>query len=222
VPNETRKSFEDGTTIFERVLPGADRMYPDTDSPPIPLPDEYISTLSENLPQDVIERYRQLRKWNVPESNDTYIFKRNLFPLVQKIVSELEYDPRWLGRFFGQEMKHIEGTVDKGKDFNYDKVFDLLNFMKQNKISSELAPRMLKVLYHYPKMDFESILNTIKFKKYSEEEIVSKIPFLKDKFAGVSRNPNPVKMKDWVMGQLLPVAMGNISLSHLAEIIKNS
>ncbi|NLA24306.1 MAG: Glu-tRNA(Gln) amidotransferase subunit GatE, partial [Bacteroidales bacterium] len=32
VPPETRKSFEDGTTAFERVLPGADRMYPDTDS----------------------------------------------------------------------------------------------------------------------------------------------------------------------------------------------
>jgi glutamyl-tRNA(Gln) amidotransferase subunit E len=28
VPNETRKSFPDGTTIFERVLPGPDRMYP--------------------------------------------------------------------------------------------------------------------------------------------------------------------------------------------------
>ncbi|HDQ15982.1 MAG TPA: Glu-tRNA(Gln) amidotransferase subunit GatE, partial [Bacteroidetes bacterium] len=36
VPEETRKSFEDGTTIFERVLPGANRMYPDTDSAPIP------------------------------------------------------------------------------------------------------------------------------------------------------------------------------------------
>jgi glutamyl-tRNA(Gln) amidotransferase subunit E len=35
VPNETRKSLENGTTMFERVLPGADRMYPDTDSAPI-------------------------------------------------------------------------------------------------------------------------------------------------------------------------------------------
>jgi Glu-tRNA(Gln) amidotransferase subunit E-like FAD-binding protein len=26
IPPETRKSFEDGTTIFERVLPGADPM----------------------------------------------------------------------------------------------------------------------------------------------------------------------------------------------------
>jgi len=49
IPNETRKSFEDGTTIFERVLPGADRMYPDTDSPPIPLEDNYIKEIGKNL-----------------------------------------------------------------------------------------------------------------------------------------------------------------------------
>ncbi|MFO8054843.1 MAG: Glu-tRNA(Gln) amidotransferase subunit GatE, partial [Bacteroidales bacterium] len=42
VPNETRKSFEDGSTVFERVLPGADRMYPDTDTAPRPLEDPYI------------------------------------------------------------------------------------------------------------------------------------------------------------------------------------
>ncbi|MBN2447669.1 MAG: Glu-tRNA(Gln) amidotransferase subunit GatE, partial [Phycisphaerae bacterium] len=31
VPSDTRQALADGTTGFERVLPGADRMYPDTD-----------------------------------------------------------------------------------------------------------------------------------------------------------------------------------------------
>ena len=70
VPNETRKSFENGTTIFERVLPGADRMYPDTDSAPIPLDNDHIEELKKDLPSDIIERYHNLKKWNVPE--DTY------------------------------------------------------------------------------------------------------------------------------------------------------
>ena len=34
VPHETRQPFADGSTQFERILPGPDRMYPDTDSPP--------------------------------------------------------------------------------------------------------------------------------------------------------------------------------------------
>ncbi len=31
VPSETRQAFSDGVTDFERILPGPDRMYPDTD-----------------------------------------------------------------------------------------------------------------------------------------------------------------------------------------------
>src|SRR5208337_2947883 len=89
VPNETRKSLSDGTTIFERVLPGADRMYPDTDSKPIPLEDSYIDELSKNLPVEVIERYHQLKKWGVPEDTYTFIFKRNHFPMIERIVKEL-------------------------------------------------------------------------------------------------------------------------------------
>ncbi len=56
IPNETRKSFEDGTTIFERVLPGADRMYPDTDTAPIPLQEEDIDRLGQNMPEDISDR----------------------------------------------------------------------------------------------------------------------------------------------------------------------
>ena len=33
IPHETRQAFDDGSTDFERILPGPDRMYPDTDSP---------------------------------------------------------------------------------------------------------------------------------------------------------------------------------------------
>lgn len=36
VPNETRQALVGGYTSFERILPGPDRMYPDTDSPPHP------------------------------------------------------------------------------------------------------------------------------------------------------------------------------------------
>ncbi|MBN2171470.1 MAG: Glu-tRNA(Gln) amidotransferase subunit GatE [Candidatus Krumholzibacteriota bacterium] len=35
VPAETRQALLDGTTGFERVLPGPERMYPDTDLPPL-------------------------------------------------------------------------------------------------------------------------------------------------------------------------------------------
>ncbi|MEJ2187677.1 MAG: hypothetical protein P8Z36_17450, partial [Gemmatimonadota bacterium] len=63
VPAETRQAFPDGTTGFERVLPGPDRMYPDTDTPPLPIPDRTVAEVETGLserPWDREDRYRQL------------------------------------------------------------------------------------------------------------------------------------------------------------------
>jgi len=51
VPAETRQAYRDGTTGFERILPGADRMYPDTDTPPIPVADALIDRVRVTLPE---------------------------------------------------------------------------------------------------------------------------------------------------------------------------
>lgn len=48
IPNETRQVMKTMDTDFERILPGPDRMYPDTDSPPIPV--------AENLLQEIERR----------------------------------------------------------------------------------------------------------------------------------------------------------------------
>lgn len=50
IPPETRQVNDDGTTGFERVLPGPDRMYPDTDLVPIPLPVDRVEALRAGIP----------------------------------------------------------------------------------------------------------------------------------------------------------------------------
>jgi glutamyl-tRNA(Gln) amidotransferase subunit E len=117
IPNETRKSFEDGTTIFERVLPGADRMYPDTDSAPIPLENEYIEELGKDLPLDISDRYKQLRDWNIPEDTFNYILRNNLVPIIETIIKELKINSTFVGILFGHTLKHIEGQYANSPDF---------------------------------------------------------------------------------------------------------
>ena len=60
VPGETRQALDDGTNGFERILPGADRMYPDTDLPPIRITDERLDRIVSNLPARPWERREAL------------------------------------------------------------------------------------------------------------------------------------------------------------------
>jgi glutamyl-tRNA(Gln) amidotransferase subunit E len=220
VPNETRKSFEDGTTIFERVLPGADRMYPDTDSPPIPLENEYIANLSEELPIEIIERFKQMKQWNIAETYYTYILQKNLFPLIKRIISELQINPRWIGNFIGQKLKRTEGIIERGSGFSYEQIFDMFAYLKQQEIDVAIAEIMLPQLYRYPRMDFDSILETIKFKKRTNEEVLEKIPYLIEQFEKYARTKTTKNMKNWVMGQAIPFALGNINLKELSNNIQ--
>ncbi len=220
VPNETRKSFEDGTTIFERVLPGADRMYPDTDSKPIPLEDSHIKELSKNLPSEVIDRYQILKKWNVPEDTYTFIFKKNLFPLIEKIVKDLKQNARFVGTFFGHTLKFVEGHYIPTSPFNYDKIYDLFKFVSEEKLDNELLKKMLPVVYEHPKMDFESVLETIHFTRFKKEEILSNIPFLKEKFASIRISHEKEVETNWIMGNLRNIALGNIHLPDLKKLIE--
>lgn len=219
IPPETRKSFENGTTIFERVLPGADRMYPDTDSAPIPLEDSYIEELKKSMPQEVIERYHILKTWGAPEDTYTYIFKKDLFPLIEKTVHELELNPVFVTTLFGHKLKYIEGQIKPMAEFNYKIIYALLKFLKEQKLQPELAWKMLPVVYEHPKMDFLSVLESIKFKRFKTEDILAKVPFLKSKYAEIRNSEDDANEKEWIMGQLRQMSIGNINLSELSKLI---
>ncbi len=222
VPPETRKSFEDGTTIFERVLPGADRMYPDTDSAPIPLDEEHIENLRKQLPSDVIDRYKQLKEWKVPEDTYTYIFSGNLYPLIERIVKELALDPVFVGSFFGHRVKFAEGHYGKSPGFTYERFYDLFVFLKEEKLEIELAAAMLPLIFQHPSMDFESILTIMKFKRVPRTDILSKIDFLQKKFDEIKERDTEENRFKWIMGQLKITALGNIPMSELSEILKSN
>jgi glutamyl-tRNA(Gln) amidotransferase subunit E len=219
VPNETRKSFENGTTIFERVLPGADRMYPDTDSAPIPLEDDVIKEISEHLPVLVFDRLKQLKEWNVPEDTFTYILKNNLVPLMEKAQNELKIPARFTAALFAQTLKHIQGKYPSLPEFSFQKVYDLLAYLVDRKLDLAISKRMLLHLYLHPKMDYESILVTIGFKEIPLEEIILKVPFLIKKYQQTRTSSNEGAGLRWVMGNLSTLALGNVSLSDLSKKI---
>ncbi|MDR0603870.1 MAG: Glu-tRNA(Gln) amidotransferase subunit GatE, partial [Bacteroidales bacterium] len=218
VPQETRKSFNDGTTIFERVLPGADRMYPDTDSVPIPLDDEHIENLRKNIPEDLSERYNQCIAWNIPEDTYRYIFSKNYYPLMKRIIEDFKIDAKFVGVFFGQKLKHLHGQY-KEIPFDINRLYDLFAFLKEKQLDIIIASTILKQMFLHPQMDFESILTVLKFKRISKEEIISRIKLLEHKFSPARKNTQQTDKTNSIMGELRHISEGNMNLTELAKII---
>jgi len=220
VPRETRKALPDGTTIFERVLPGADRMYPDTDSAPIPLTQEYINRLSQNLPVPVSARIAQMQEWGIPSDTFHYLLKKNLVPLIEKISDELAFKHKVIGIFLGHTLKHLEGQKQPHKEFSAQKIYDLFSFIRSHNLDPEIAKPILTVMMDYPKMDFTSILTSLKFKKRTQEELLAPVSFLISKFREIRKSDQPEVTLNWLMGQIRSQALGNIALNEYSQLIQ--
>ncbi len=222
VPNETRKAFSDGTTIFERVLPGPDRMYPDTDSPPIPIEDDMIQSIRQRLPLAVADAMAQMREWHIPEDAFHYILKRNLFPLIGKIIKDFNQPGRFVGTFIGQHLKYIEGQINPSSPFDYERIYDLFDFIIRKKLKRDILKALLPVVYQHSNMDFDSVLTTIGYKEVSEEEILNHIPILEEKFCEISGSNDASAMVLWIMGRLRPLALGNMDFNQLHQEVLDS
>jgi glutamyl-tRNA(Gln) amidotransferase subunit E len=220
IPNETRKSFPDGTTIFERVLPGPDRMYPDTDSAPISIPQQLIEEKKKNLPLDVVDRFRQLAEWHVPDDVVPYLLRRNLVGLIERIVQECKQEPRFVATVFGHQLKHIEGKLPLASGFTYKKIYGMFVFANERKIEREILREMVPVVFEHPNMAFESVLITLDYHQHSLEDILSYVPALKRKFREIKKSSSPLAEVDWIMGHLRKRALGNVPLRELRALVE--
>ncbi len=88
VPEETRGPNPDGTTRFMRPLPGAARMYPETDVPPVFITEERLKRIRENLPPLPEERYEEYRKMGLNEEQAKALVKSRHVFLFDELVEE--------------------------------------------------------------------------------------------------------------------------------------
>ncbi|MBN1485519.1 MAG: Glu-tRNA(Gln) amidotransferase subunit GatE [Chloroflexia bacterium] len=219
VPNETRKSFPDGTTMFERVLPGPDRMYPDTDSAPIPVSQKLIEQVRSRLPVPVDQRMAQLEAWGVPRDAFYFLLKYNLVGLIERIAGDWEAEPKFVATLLAHRLKHLQGQLQPASPFDFEQLYELFAFIRGKRLQADILYDMLPVVYAHPNMDLESVLTSIDYAPQDCERILALLPVLREQFSRINTSPDPEAARHWIMGKLRPLALGNVPLNELAEAI---
>ena len=106
VPCETRQHLREGLTDFERILPGADRMYPDTDHPPIRIRAKRVEKIREGLPEPTYEVEERFRKYGLPEDTIKDLALSNRIALIDKLAKG-KVDMKLIGRLLGQTVRSL-------------------------------------------------------------------------------------------------------------------
>jgi glutamyl-tRNA(Gln) amidotransferase subunit E len=222
VPNETRKGLPDGTTLFERVLPGPDRMYPDTDSAPIPVEEELIERVRSGVPTDVHRRFAQFREWKVPADIFAFLLKGNLVPLIERIHADFGVEPRFVAAVLGHDLKHLLGRQPVSAAFNFQRLHDLFAFIHGEKLEKDIIKAMLPVVVQHPNMDFHSVLATVNFKRLKPEEVLAPLPDLREQFRRIATSKDPAAAPRWIAGILRKLALGNMPMREVAASLSDA
>jgi glutamyl-tRNA(Gln) amidotransferase subunit E len=129
IPKETRQALVGGFTTFERILPGPDRMYPDTDSPPTPVTEARVATLRARLRPPPWERIERYMSWRVPEETCHYLIRRGGAEILDAVIEKTGVDGLVAAIAIGQHtraMKRAGVPVERLGAGEWMQIFDLL------------------------------------------------------------------------------------------------
>jgi len=91
VPEETRDPLPDGGTIYSRPLPGASRMYPETDVKPIPIHAGRLKEIHSRLPEMPEQKVvRFVARYGVHQQQASQIVRDGYEDVFEEISSEYD------------------------------------------------------------------------------------------------------------------------------------
>lgn len=144
VPEETRDPLPDGTTKYSRPLPGAARMYPETDVPPTNITDERIQAVRDNMPEfpEQIEK-RLVDQYGINQQQARQIVRQSNDELFERIAQDRAMAPIAATMFLNaySEMEHdgIDTHV-----FTDDAILGLFAMLKDGRFAKEALPSILR------------------------------------------------------------------------------
>lgn len=160
VPNETRQRLGDGLTDFERILPGADRMYPDTDHPPIRLRAEVVDEIKKQLKVPTYKVEQELLELGVLPENIAALALSNYVPLMRRLKKEKK-NMTLASRLVGSAIRSLKRQgVIKG-EVNEDRLYEVVCALEDNKVKTKFFENVLTNAIAYKDRPVAEIIESI-------------------------------------------------------------
>ncbi|MBD3310514.1 Glu-tRNA(Gln) amidotransferase subunit GatE, partial [Candidatus Woesearchaeota archaeon] len=203
VPREVRKANQDGTTSFLRPMPGAARLYPETDVVPT-RPDTRDLKIPELITQKA-EKFRE--KLNLGKDLADKMARSGRRELIEDLISKFSnIKPAFIAETILSTTKEIKRKFDTDVDSITDEQYkEIFGYLDKGKISKDV---LMDVLIDYAKGKFR----LEKYKMLSDQELEKEVRRILDE-------NKDLEFKK-VMGVVMRKLKGKASGKKIAEIVR--
>ncbi|MCK4341769.1 MAG: Glu-tRNA(Gln) amidotransferase subunit GatE [Phycisphaerae bacterium] len=224
VPSDTRQGLKDGSNGFERVLPGAERMYPDTDLPPLAIDQARLDRIKARLPEYVWERLDRYRRLHLPEDVLQPLCTSRRANLFDRLVSELETDPTFAAVVLMQYFKAFKREGLAVERLTEEEIHEVFKAHAEGRLAREGVIEVLAYLAGREPSEetgaarVAKVFEELHLSPANEEEIEQ---YLARQLGQLdeSRFATPTKMCRYLIGLLMREFLGRFAGRRIAQLV---
>ncbi len=211
IPEETRRALPNGDSEYMRPLPGASRMYPETDVHSVIIDKTMIKRIT--LPETLDEKKKRFQKdMGLNTELSLQIINSDYLELFEKCIKEHKADPKLAANIFVNILPDLKtrenintGNI-KPQDF-----FDIFNLIKSGKITKDVVPIILKHAAE-SELSVPEIVKTKHLGTMSEDEA-------KKIILNIIKKEKGSQMK-YIIGKCMGALKGKIENKKIVDTIK--
>jgi len=214
VPEETRGANEDGTSRYLRPLPGAARMYPETDVPPVEPDPTEVET--PELLTEKVDRYRE--EYGLDAGLAEQVAYGRRMPVFEAAV-ERGVDPTLAAGTLESTLTELRRDEVPVEDLSDEQLLDALSLVTDGDLAKEGVDEVLTVLAENPRMDAGTAVEEAGLAGVGESEVREAV------IEVVERNADQVKAEGMgafsaLMGEAMGALRGKADGEVVSEVLR--
>jgi glutamyl-tRNA(Gln) amidotransferase subunit E len=170
VPEEVRRVLPDNTTEYMRPLPGAARMYPETDVPPVRITQERMQTI--HLPEKPSEKQQRLSKqYNLNEEQISQLLSSGYEEDFEKHIARFPTLGNVILRIYLNIIPELENQNPTVTVLDEKILSEILSSLQQGLYAKEAVPVLLKYISSHPHESLRDAIQNCNLTIVREDDI---------------------------------------------------
>ncbi len=220
VPAETRTAKDDGTTRYMRPRPGAARMYPETDIPPVLITEDFVEKIRLNLPESEEKRIqRMMKQYGLNEKLAKQIIESEYTALFETIAKDSNVSATTVAAFLTESLKSLKRDGVQVENVADQQIRDIFKRVSEGEVAKEAIADVFTWLSKNEGKTASDAMENLNLKMLSEgelENLVNRI--ISENFKSVEKMGN--NAFSLVMGLVMKEVRGKANPEVASAIVK--
>ena len=215
VPAETRLATQTGETVFLRPRPGASRMYPETDIPPILVTSDELENAEKNIPKSWDESLLELqKKHDLNPQLSEQIFDSRYIELFEKIVERTKVNPTFVASILCSSITKLERNGLNSKLLKNEDIVKSFQLLEVGKITKESIEIIFENIMDAKSQTIEEAMKNASIVAVNESDLEKIIEEIVEKNQEIVKN-----QKERAVGPLMGIAMTELRGKASGELV---